>query len=174
MCQRCLKAKPDRCHHCSQCNKCILKMDHHCPWVCNCIGYFNYKYFLNMLFNTAFACDLVALTTLPIVREVMESKEDNLGQLLYILVSYFLVTSLGIIISGFFCFHIYLLTNAKTTIEYCEKKETVDARGNRIWDLGKQENLYAVIGNNILGISIPWEPTHLRDGLTFDVNPRYN
>jgi palmitoyltransferase len=48
-CSHCLKFKPDRCHHCRQCNSCVLKMDHHCPWVINCIGFYNYKYFINML-----------------------------------------------------------------------------------------------------------------------------
>ena len=38
-----------RTHHCKQCNKCVLKMDHHCQWVLNCIGFYNYKYFMNML-----------------------------------------------------------------------------------------------------------------------------
>jgi len=56
MCQRCLKTKPDRCHHCSQCNLCILKMDHHCPWIANCVGFYNYKYFLNMLFYASLTC----------------------------------------------------------------------------------------------------------------------
>lgn len=149
-------------------------MDHHCPWVCNCIGYFNYKFFLNMLCTTALTCDLIAVTSFPIVRACMESKEDNLEQLLYILVSFFLVTALGIIITGFFSFHIYLLANAKTTIEYCEKKTTRDSKGNRVWDLGPMENIRKVIGDNMLGIIIPWAPTHLGDGLTFDINPNFN
>ena len=62
ICARCLKAKPDRTHHCSVCNKCILRMDHHCPWVANCIGFANYKYFLNMLLYTALSSLLIACT----------------------------------------------------------------------------------------------------------------
>jgi len=30
--RRCKCFKPDRCHHCSDCGLCTLKMDHHCPW----------------------------------------------------------------------------------------------------------------------------------------------
>ena len=31
-CTKCGILKPDRSHHCSICEACILKMDHHCPW----------------------------------------------------------------------------------------------------------------------------------------------
>jgi hypothetical protein len=32
MCKKCNFSKPLRTHHCSICNRCVLKMDHHCPW----------------------------------------------------------------------------------------------------------------------------------------------
>ena len=32
-CKRCKAFKPSRAHHCSICNRCVVKMDHHCPWV---------------------------------------------------------------------------------------------------------------------------------------------
>lgn len=44
-CMGCRNWKPERCHHCSICDTCILKMDHHCPWLGNCVGYHNFKEF---------------------------------------------------------------------------------------------------------------------------------
>ncbi len=30
-CRKCRAFKPQRAHHCSICNRCVIKMDHHCP-----------------------------------------------------------------------------------------------------------------------------------------------
>ena len=45
-CPKCCSIKSDRAHHCSVCKRCIRKMDHHCPWVNNCVGENNQKYFV--------------------------------------------------------------------------------------------------------------------------------
>lgn len=34
ICKKCLIPKPPRTHHCSICNRCILKFDHHCECCC--------------------------------------------------------------------------------------------------------------------------------------------
>jgi len=56
LCRRCKAFKPQRAHHCSVCGRCIIKMDHHCPWVNNCVGIGNHKYFLLFVFYTFLSC----------------------------------------------------------------------------------------------------------------------
>lgn len=57
-CKKCGNVKKDGLgvHHCSHCGKCVLKMDHHCPWTNNCVGYLTLKQNVLFLFYTTFFC----------------------------------------------------------------------------------------------------------------------
>ncbi|KAG6642775.1 hypothetical protein CIPAW_09G164500 [Carya illinoinensis] len=50
-CHYCSKPKSPRTHHCISCGICILDMDHHCPFIGNCVGAANHRYFILFLIS---------------------------------------------------------------------------------------------------------------------------
>lgn len=55
-CSTCYNWKPDRAHHCSELDRCVLKMDHFCPWVGGVVGETSFKNFVQFTFWAALLC----------------------------------------------------------------------------------------------------------------------
>ncbi|CAF1161710.1 unnamed protein product [Rotaria sordida] len=66
ICNRCDTYRPARSHHCRICKRCVRRLDHHCPWINNCVGEFNQKYFILFLFY-------IGLTSLYVISFVIWS-----------------------------------------------------------------------------------------------------
>lgn len=56
-CEKCEMRMPPRARHCDTCQACILKRDHHCLMVGNCIGFKNQRFFVVLCFY-AILCGL--------------------------------------------------------------------------------------------------------------------
>lgn len=166
-CKWCGKYKPDRSHHCQRCHTCILRMDHHCPWIYNCVGHHNYKYFFLLLFYAVLATHFIVWTMIEsMIRAVDENEpfEVMFGTLFGITVAFFL----GSLVTPFWGFHIWLVLNNMSTIEFCEKRLPNKGRegsgkgccgdcfySGSMWDLGCFRNVQEILGWNPLLWLIP-------------------
>ena len=126
-CLICHIFKPERCHHCSACNKCVLNMDHHCPWINNCIGFYNRKFFILMLFYVITTLFIANLGMTLGVFEIFDDI-DNFESIYILRIFVYMITlPLFAVISMFFKFHINLILTNNTTIENLDKKRSANS-----------------------------------------------
>merc|ERR1719162_1623176 len=156
-CKWCGKYKPDRCHHCRVCRACILKMDHHCPWIYNCVGFGNHKYFFLLFFYAVVDCHLVCWTMIPTVR-LAAHHETPFLTMFCDLFGQTLAAFLGLLATPFFFFHVWLMLKSMTTIEFCEKALKRSDYQSSVYDQGALQNVKAVLGENPLLWFLPISP----------------
>eukprot|EP00981_Chlorochromonas_danica_P007082 scaffold1551_cov164-Ochromonas_danica.AAC.10 len=63
-CPTCLVDKSLTSTHCSQCDHCAVSLDHHCPFVNNCVGKGNRRIFVFFTLCAGVGCELMALLSL--------------------------------------------------------------------------------------------------------------
>lgn len=166
-CKHCLVYKPDRCHHCRVCKSCILKMDHHCPWIMNCVGFRNHKYFFLLVVYSMLSCLYICITVFESFWQASVLETTTLHR--YLLAQCLVCSSvMGFLLSLFLSFHGYLMMKGLTTIEYCEKSAVSKAGRNAQsqYDLGTFGNLQAVLGGRPWLWLLPLDPP-AGDGLWY-------
>jgi len=163
MCQKCKTYKPERCHHCSDCNQCTLKMDHHCPWVNNCVGFRNYKYFY-LLLVYATCSEVYAVGLLSYCVSLRAGGGAWLPWDICAMVTIGLVGLFALATIGLLLFHTHLISVNQTTIEQL-KGIPVDE-----YSLGVCLNIKMVLGDEPAVWCIPcvWGVAPEFDGINWD------
>ncbi|KAK0525571.1 Palmitoyltransferase [Tilletia horrida] len=179
-CKTCDAYKPPRAHHCKHCKACTLRMDHHCPWIANCVGHGNAPHFLRFLYAVQYSILYhFALLSARIADwwsppGAFWIAPGN-AEMVLILLNY-IAGIIVLLLVGVFCiYHTWLLCSGTTTIESSERDRvrTMVRRG-RIreirypFDLGAYANICAVLGPTPLHWVIPGLRTQRGDGLMYD------
>lgn len=141
-CKKCQTSKPDRTHHCSTCRRCVLKMDHHCPWLATCVGLHNYKAFILFLVYTSLFCWVCFGSSAWWVWTEVFANNQYLEDFAPINIILLAVISgiLGLVLTGFTAWHLYLCVRGQTTIECLEKTRYLGAVRRQV-ERQRQEQL---------------------------------
>ena len=179
-CLICNAFKPERSHHCSVCNSCILNMDHHCPWVNNCIGFYNRKFFMQLLFYVCLLTFYISVSSFYYVFYIVKDLIDfRMGTFIEMyhkaipLISYITVFCFMCIIINFFKFHIELVWKNSTTIESLDKEHQQE---NEKYNVSLKSNWEQVFGENQVLWFFPFDGTNSKprgDGLTWEIKPEF-
>ncbi|CAJ1408323.1 unnamed protein product [Effrenium voratum] len=145
-CRTCQIVRPPRCSHCPDCDQCVLRYDHHCPFVNNCIGQRNYHFFVG--FVTSVVC--LALAVLPgllwciltpsTTTEDASPMNDALKVVIIVVASLAGIVLIALLV--FLGYHAFLIASGMTTKEHlgksraqiAEEPTLFAARGPRLYD----------------------------------------
>lgn len=134
-CGKCNAVKPDRCHHCRVCRRCVLKMDHHCPVVGNCVGLRNHRNFCFLLTGIFIGCCIASLVlsfqAFDAVMAIFGVSWMHWVRRLHVLSAWWVSFVAQATVGPFLFYHLRLILVDETTLEWTARtRGRKDAKRN--------------------------------------------
>lgn len=171
-CEKCRTIKPDRTHHCSVCGECVLKMDHHCPWINNCVCFTNYKYFVLFLGYALLYCIYICLTSVRYFIAFWKGDLQGMGRF-NILFLFFVAIMFGVSLMSLFGYHCYLVLENRTTLEAFRPPSFRGIGPDKYgFHLGRFRNFKEVFGDDPKIWFLPVK-TSLGDGVQYPIHSKH-
>lgn len=184
-CAGCEANSPVRAFHCTKCNVCTLKRDHHCTFSKCCIGLKNFRYYLFFLlylsmgalyaasFNMFFIWDFLdGFSAFSVAAHILPFIFFVFGYLSFKVFIYTLLSVLSVIgflfVFGLLLIHVHQMLHNQTSFE---KHQNI-----RVYDLGWRKNIIESLG-------VRWYVTWIfplvkseipSDGISYLTNERSN
>ncbi|XP_031382437.1 probable protein S-acyltransferase 1 isoform X2 [Punica granatum] len=132
-CDTCLLYRPPRASHCSICNNCVQRFDHHCPWVGQCIALRNYPFFICFITSSTILCIYVfVFSWINLLRQGRDLWGAMSHDVLWVVLIFYCFIAVWFV-GGLTVFHFYLIATNQTTYENFryryDKKENPYSRG---------------------------------------------
>ncbi|EFN57662.1 hypothetical protein CHLNCDRAFT_142811 [Chlorella variabilis] len=143
-CRKCKAWKPPRAHHDSMTGRCVLRMDHYCIWVLNCVGLLNYKFFALFLFYACLACTASAALLIKPCMDAFGTSSPTVGGLILTFITFVFSVAFSLALMGFVFMHGRLCARNMTTIEAYEKRPV----NPWPYDHGTLQNFQEVFGRD--------------------------
>lgn len=144
-----LPPKPERAHHCKTCRMCVFKFDHHCPWINQCVGLGNERYFVLFMLWFSLGTCVFGVTAWEIVNEALWHYKwpYRYAPRVLFIAMYAKAVVMGGAVFILALWHLYLVSKGETSVEsqdnahYRKMAKERNDRFVNVYDMGRLRNL---------------------------------